>query len=159
MKSYQKLKQQLLKDRQYGASMRLGTYHSTLRSGTLARRLYKEHNISERHRHRYELNNDYREQLEAAGLKVAGVYPQKNLVEIVELARHPFFVGVQFHPEFTSRPLQPHPIFAGLIAAAVKRKTGHQRPLKISSSGAQQRSIVRVKPVRKKRAAAGGRRR
>ena len=86
--------------------------------GTLAHELYDEVAISERHRHRFEYNNDYRERLQAAGLVASGVHPELDLVEIVELANHPFFIGVQFHPEFKSRPLQPHPIFRGFVKAA-----------------------------------------
>lgn len=76
--------------------------------------------VSERHRHRYEFNNQYRRELEASGLVIAGVNPEKDLVEIVELKDHPFFVGVQFHPEFQSRPLKPHPLFVGFMRAAKK---------------------------------------
>ncbi len=76
--------------------------------------------IYERHRHRYEYNNDYREQMEKNGLKIAGTSPDGNLVEIVELENHPFFVGCQFHPEFKSRPDRPHPLFVSLIAKSIK---------------------------------------
>ena len=83
---------------------------------------YGEELIYERHRHRYEFNNDYREQLEAAGLMLAGVSPDKHIVEMVEIPTHPWFVACQFHPEFKSRPNRPHPLFHGLVAAAVKRQ-------------------------------------
>lgn len=112
----------LLKEKRYGGSMRLGAYHCELRPKTKSARLYKEHNITERHRHRYELNNEFRDRLERHGLVVAGVYQQKNLVEIIELPHHPFFVGTQFHPEFKSRPFNPHPLFKGLIEAAQMRR-------------------------------------
>jgi CTP synthase len=110
----------------YGGSMRLGSYPCEIKIGTAAERAYGERNIIERHRHRYEFNNDYRQRFENAGLIVSGVNPQHNLVEIIELDAHPFFVGVQFHPEFKSRPLKPHPLFNGFIKAAKKRivKTG-----------------------------------
>jgi CTP synthase len=111
----------LLKEKKYGGSMRLGAYSCTLTSGSKSRAAYGETNILERHRHRYEFNNEYRERLERAGLRVAGVNTQRDLVEIVELPGHPFFVGVQFHPELKSRPTRPHPLFGALIKAAIKR--------------------------------------
>jgi CTP synthase len=104
-----------------GATMRLGLWPCRLTEGSLAARLYDASLIQERHRHRYEVNNDYREQLAAAGLRFSGVNPEKNLAEIIELPGHPFFVGTQFHPEFRSRPNRAHPLFAGLIAAALAR--------------------------------------
>ena len=102
-----------------GATMRLGKYLCELSEGSLARKLYGASSVYERHRHRFEYNNAYREQLERAGLVTSGRYADKNLVEIVELKNHPFFIGVQFHPEFKSKPLRPHPIFAGFVAAAL----------------------------------------
>ncbi len=105
-----------------GGTMRLGAYRCALRAGTRARAAYGDETIQERHRHRYEFNNAYRERLEAAGLVVAGVNPERNLVEIVELRDHPFFVGVQFHPEFKSRPTRPHPLFREFIAAALRHQ-------------------------------------
>jgi CTP synthase len=111
-----------LKDKDYGGSMRLGDYPCTLKRGSLARRLYGKNLIYERHRHRYEANPAYRCELEAAGLIVSGVSPDGNLAEIVELKKHPFFVASQFHPELTSRPLRPHPLFLGFLKAAAKRR-------------------------------------
>lgn len=107
---------------QYGGTMRLGAYNCTLQEESIAKELYKEETISERHRHRYEFNNDYREQLEKGGLVISGVNTEQNLVEIIELPKevHPYFVGAQFHPEFKSRPLRPHPLFSGLVRAAKK---------------------------------------
>ena len=102
-----------------GGTMRLGAYDCTLAEGSLARRLYGTDRISERHRHRFEYNNEYREQLTAGGLVPSGIHPELDLVEIVELPNHPFFIGVQFHPEFKSSPLRPHPIFRGFVAAAL----------------------------------------
>lgn len=105
-----------------GGTMRLGAYPCILSEGSLALELYGRKEISERHRHRYEYNNMYREALENAGLKVSGTSPDGNLVEIVELPRemHPFFIAGQFHPEFKTRPNNPHPLFKGFIAAATK---------------------------------------
>lgn len=106
----------------YGGTMRLGAYPCLLTPKTLSSKAYGQTDISERHRHRYEFNNDYRQQLQDKGLVIAGTSPDGHLVEIVELPtdKHPFFVGVQFHPEFKSRPQQPHPIFREFIKASVK---------------------------------------
>ena len=104
-----------------GATMRLGLWPCRLAPESLAHRLYAEPVIEERHRHRYEFNNAYRDQLAAGGLVFSGVNPEKNLVEMVELPSHPFYVAVQFHPEFRSRPNRAHPLFAGLVAAALAR--------------------------------------
>ncbi|MFH1968441.1 MAG: CTP synthase [bacterium] len=120
----------LLKMRHYGGTMRLGAYDCELKPGTKSYRAYKnwlksgkgEHVISERHRHRYEVNNAYRETLEKKGLVIAGVNPKANLIEIVEVKNHPFFVATQFHPEFKSRPLRPHPLFREFIISAIKSK-------------------------------------
>lgn len=105
-----------------GATMRLGAYPCTLTPGSIAHRLYQQMQISERHRHRYEVNNQYRDTLVEKGLMVSGVYPEGNLVEVIELPHeiHPFFVGCQFHPEFRSRPLLAHPLFHGFIEAALQ---------------------------------------
>ena len=110
----------LLKERKYGGTMRLGAYKCKIKPSTISARAYKDSIISERHRHRYELNNDYREILEKNGLIVAGINPEKDLVEIVEAKNHPFFVAAQFHPEFKSRPLKPHPLFREFIKASIK---------------------------------------
>ncbi|MBI4262709.1 CTP synthase, partial [Candidatus Uhrbacteria bacterium] len=109
--------------RKFGGTMRLGAYPCVLAKGSLAAKAYGTRKITERHRHRYELNNAYRGRLEKAGLKISGNYPPKNLAEIIEIPGHPFFVGVQFHPEFKSRPLRPHPLFKAFMGAAVKRQT------------------------------------
>ncbi len=105
-----------------GGSMRLGAYPCLLADGTLAARAYSETEVSERHRHRFEFNNAYREQLAANGLTFSGLSPDGELVEIVELPDHPWFLGCQFHPEFKSRPYAPHPLFASFIGAAVARQ-------------------------------------
>ncbi|MDR3331020.1 MAG: CTP synthase [Synergistaceae bacterium] len=104
-----------------GGTMRLGAYPCRLVEGSRAFAAYGGvHEIMERHRHRYELNNDYRDRLVSAGMSITGLYVEKDLAEIVELPAHPWFVGVQFHPEFLSRPLRPHPLFRDFIAAAKK---------------------------------------
>lgn len=102
-----------------GATMRLGSYNCELIDGTHAKKAYKGSIVSERHRHRYEFNNDYREKMESAGLRIAGINPENNLVEIVEVKDHPWMVGVQFHPEFQSKPTKAHPLFRDFIAAAI----------------------------------------
>jgi CTP synthase len=102
-----------------GGTMRLGAYPCALVPGTKSFEAYHEEVVYERHRHRYEFNNEYRDLVEKAGLKVAGVYKKKDLVEIVEISDHPWFIAVQFHPEFRSRPVKPHPLFVGFIQAAV----------------------------------------
>ncbi|OGZ32141.1 MAG: CTP synthase [Candidatus Niyogibacteria bacterium RIFCSPLOWO2_12_FULL_41_13] len=111
----------------YGGTMRLGAYKCALKPGAISHKAYGEKEISERHRHRYELNNKYREVLEKKGLVVAGVNPERDLVEIIELPvkKHPFFVGVQFHPEFKSKPLRPHPLFREFIKASIKTNNRH----------------------------------
>jgi len=112
----------LLKEKKYGGTMRLGNYKCQIRKGTKSYFAYsKKEIVFERHRHRYELNNKYREILEKKGMIVAGINPERNLVEIIELKNHPFFVASQFHPEFKSRPLNPHPLFKGFIKAAIKK--------------------------------------
>jgi CTP synthase len=105
-----------------GGTLRLGAYPCTLKPGTLAAAAYQQDTISERHRHRYEFNNAYRSQLEEAGLIVSGASPDGNLVEMVELAEHPWFLGCQFHPEFQSKPMKPHPLFRDFIKAAIVNK-------------------------------------
>jgi CTP synthase len=107
---------------QKGGTMRLGAFDCTLKEGTKSQRAYGVQQISERHRHRFELNNAYRRQLEQAGLVMAGVNPKLDLVEIIEIPSHPWFVGVQYHPEFKTRPLQPHPLFRDFIAAAIEEQ-------------------------------------
>ena len=103
-----------------GGTMRLGSYPCKIKEGTLANRVYKEININERHRHRFEYNNDYREKMEKAGLTISGTSPDGTLVEMVEIENHPFFIASQFHPEFKSRPDKPAPLFVALVKAAKK---------------------------------------
>ncbi|KPJ54634.1 CTP synthase [Parcubacteria bacterium DG_72] len=112
----------LLKDQKYGGTMRLGAYDCKIASGTICEKAYGKSLISERHRHRYELNNKYRDILEKKGLTIAGVNPERDLVEIIEIKNHPFFVASQFHPEFKSRPLRPHPLFREFIKASITQR-------------------------------------
>jgi len=105
-----------------GGTMRLGAWKCDLQEDSLAYKIYGKSQIQERHRHRYEYNNDFRKQLEAAGLSTSGVNPETGLVEIVELKNHPFFIGVQYHPEYKSTVANPHPIFVSFVAAMVNHK-------------------------------------
>jgi CTP synthase len=114
--------QQGVKDK--GGTMRLGAYGCKLANGTLAQKCYGVSEVTERHRHRYEFNNAYRERLTQKGLVLSGVSPDDRLVEIVELPTHPWFLATQFHPEFNSRPHRPHPLFSGFVGAALRRKCG-----------------------------------
>ncbi|MBD3208319.1 MAG: CTP synthase [Candidatus Nealsonbacteria bacterium] len=112
----------LLEEKMYGGTMRLGAYKCKLEPDTLSFEAYgKKKEVLERHRHRYEFNNDFRQQLTEKGLVIAGVNPERELVEIVELKDHPFFVGSQFHPEFTSTPLSPNPLFRAFIKSSIKK--------------------------------------
>ena len=105
-----------------GGTMRLGSYNAKLRHNSLIKKIYKKSNISERHRHRYEVNFNIKEKFEKKGMIFSGSSPDNKLTEIVELKSHPWFIGVQFHPEFKSRPLYPHPLFSSFIKAAKKNK-------------------------------------
>ena len=111
-----------IREKRLGGSMRLGAYLCRLKPGTKARAAYGVPRIEERHRHRYEVNNEYLPRLEKRGLIASGINPERGLAEIIELQNHPFFLGTQFHPELKSRPLRPHPLFREFIAAAIKRK-------------------------------------
>jgi CTP synthase len=111
-----------------GATMRLGAYPCVLTPGSLAADSYGTTEISERHRHRYEFSNDYRERLIEAGLILSGTSPDRRLVEMVELRDHPFFIGCQFHPEFKSRPASPHPLFARFVRAGLERQASRTKP-------------------------------
>jgi CTP synthase len=104
-----------------GGTMRLGAQPTRLAAESRAAACYGKTDISERHRHRYEFNNVYRQQFAANGMQVVGTSPDGSLVEVVEIADHPWFVGVQYHPEFKSQPTRPHPLFAGFVGAAVQR--------------------------------------
>ncbi|MFZ1411131.1 MAG: CTP synthase [Micropruina sp.] len=120
---------------QMGATMRLGSYPAELTPGSLVARCYGTTHVTERHRHRYEVNNAYRDQLEAVGLHISGTSPDSTLVEFVELdrAQHPFFVATQAHPELKSRPTVPHPLFRGLVEAALNRKLSARLPVETSA--------------------------
>ncbi|KKO02786.1 hypothetical protein LCGC14_0102350 [marine sediment metagenome] len=119
----------LISGKRYGGTMRLGIYKCKIKPGTISFRAYstnpelKSITVSERHRHRYELNNNFRKVLESKGMIMAGINPKRNLVEIIEISNHPFFVGTQFHPEFKSRPLNPHPLFKEFIKACLKKSS------------------------------------
>ena len=102
-----------------GGTLRLGAYPCVIRAGSRMEQCYGTREIRERHRHRYEFSNEYRSVLEKAGLVISGESPDGNLVETVELKDHPFFIGVQYHPEFKSRPNKPHPLFKGFVTAAL----------------------------------------
>jgi CTP synthase len=106
-----------------GGTMRLGAYPCALNMDSLSYKAYKSEEISERHRHRYEFNNQYLDQFEAAGMKSVGINPETNLVEVIEIPAHPYFVGVQFHPEYKSTVANPHPLFVAFVKAALKHKT------------------------------------
>ena len=110
-----------------GGTMRLGAYQCAIKEGSLAERIYGTRMISERHRHRYEFNNDYLEAVESAGMVASGRNPDTGLVEIVEIPSHPFFIGVQFHPELKSTPEHPQPIFVAFVKAALDHQTNRQR--------------------------------
>jgi CTP synthase len=109
-----------------GATMRLGSYDCAILPGSLAARAYGKPYVLERHRHRYEVNNAYVERLKGPAV-VSGINPKRNLVEIMELKGHPWFLGVQFHPEFQSKPNRAHPLFAAFIAAAIKYRRGRSK--------------------------------
>lgn len=119
-----------------GGTMRLGSYLCRVQPGTIARRAYGKDLVSERHRHRYEFNNLYRTQLEKLGLTASGLHEERDLVEIVEAKEHPFFVGVQFHPEFQSKPLAPHPLFREFVASAIQTSADTARELGSKKNGA-----------------------
>jgi CTP synthase len=116
-----------------GGTMRLGAYPAVLAEGSVVREAYGSAKVSERHRHRYEVNNAYREVLAASGLVISGTSPDGRLVEFVELPRevHPFFVATQAHPELKSRPTRPHPLFSALIAAALEYNDQERLPVEI----------------------------
>jgi CTP synthase len=119
---------------QKGGTMRLGAYPCRLAPGTLAAEAYNALEVSERHRHRWEVSNAYRDQLASAGLVLSGLSPDKKLVEMIELKGHPYFVGCQFHPEFKSRPMSPHPLFSRFIAAALERRDSKGRSEKMRAA-------------------------
>jgi CTP synthase len=111
-----------IQEKRYGGTMRLGGYNCEIKPGTISSKAYRTKKISERHRHRYELNNQYRDILEKKGMVMAGLNPERGLVEIIEIKKHPFFLGTQFHPEFKSNPIKPHPLFKEFIKACIARQ-------------------------------------
>ena len=111
------------KDKDKGGTLRLGAYPCKIIDGTLAQKLYGQNLIFERHRHRYEINNDYVQKLAGSDWQPSGMFEEANLVEIGELKNHPFMIGSQFHPEFLSRPHRPHPLFMGFIEASKNQMT------------------------------------
>jgi CTP synthase len=124
----------LIREKKYGGTMRLGEYPCLIKKGSRAHLAYLKSRqgkqnkkgdilVQERHRHRYELNNEFRKNLEDKGLIMSGINPERDLVEIIEISQHPFFVAVQFHPEFKSKPLSPSPLFREFIRAAIHRST------------------------------------
>jgi CTP synthase len=133
---------ELLGVEEMGGTMRLGAYPCLLDEGSLAHRTYGVREISERHRHRYEFNREYEEILTSYGLRVSGMSPDRNFVEIVEIPEHPWFLGCQFHPEFKSKPTRPHPLFVGFIEAALRYKKRRTVPLNAISEN-QTRELER----------------
>ena len=113
--------------------MRLGSYPCDLTKGSLAYRIYGSTSVEERHRHRYEVNPAYLEALEKAGLVISGRSPDRLLTEMIEIPKHPYFIGCQFHPEFKSRPLAPHPLFAAYVRAVVEHRRASERPAAAAS--------------------------
>jgi len=131
-----------------GATMRLGSFECALTPGTLAAKAYKAPSVRERHRHRFEVNNAYVGQLQRGGLVISGINPRRNLVEIVELKDHPWFLAVQFHPEFQSKPNKAHPLFAAFIGAALKNKKGGGKAAASSAKAKTAKPAEKTKPVK-----------
>jgi CTP synthase len=125
-----------------GGTMRLGAYPCILQPGSIAAEAYGATEISERHRHRFEFANAYRDKVRAAGLVLSGTSPDKRLVEVVELPDHPYFVGCQFHPEFKSRPLAPHPLFSRFVSAALERQAQRAKATKPQATAGSTTSSV-----------------
>jgi CTP synthase len=130
--------QDLLGVEAMGGTMRLGSYPCELDEDSLAHRVYGAREIRERHRHRYEFNQEYLARLENAGLRISGKTPDGKFAEIAEIKGHPYFIAVQYHPEFKSRPWQPHPLFSGFVGASYARKKGDQA----SAAAATSSSVV-----------------
>ena len=121
--------------------MRLGSYPCQLTEGTLVRSIYKKDLIHERHRHRYEFNNRYREILKKFGLRLSGVCEERDLVEMVELKDHPWFVGCQFHPEFKSKPMAPHPLFTSFVEACLQATLSKKKGSRASPKAAVSKKV------------------
>ncbi len=131
-----------------GATMRLGSYECALQPGTNARRAYGVENVRERHRHRFEVNNAYVGAMQKGGMVISGINPRRNLVEIVEIKNHPWFVAVQFHPEFQSKPNAAHPLFAAFIKAALKHKSSGAVKPKPKKKAAKKKAAAKKKPTK-----------
>jgi len=116
-----------------GGTMRLGAWECELKEGSIVEKVYKNKTIKERHRHRYEFNSEYKNQIEDAGMFATGFNPETNLVEIIELPSHPWFVGVQYHPEYKSTVDNPHPLFVAFVKAALNRKK-HKNSVKMAQN-------------------------
>jgi CTP synthase len=125
-----------------GGTMRLGAYPCVIKEGSLASSVYGAKEINERHRHRYEVNNAYRDTLEQAGLIFGGTSPDGRLVEMIELQDHPYFLACQFHPEFKSRPTEPHPLFSRFVEAAKVRRDALLKSVKESEGVSAPTSVV-----------------
>jgi CTP synthase len=137
-----------------GGTMRLGAWPCHLEAGSLAAQAYGSLDISERHRHRYEFNaGEYEKLLTGAGLRISGRTPDKMYVEIVEVPGHPWFLGCQFHPEFKSKPLAPHPLFAAFVGAAVRHRKGSDRPAAAARGVTQGAADRTASPARSREAA------
>jgi CTP synthase len=128
-----------------GATMRLGSYECALTPGSHAAKAYKATHVRERHRHRFEVNNAYVGQLQRGGMVISGINPRRNLVEIVELKDHPWFVAVQFHPEFQSKPNKAHPLFAAFIGAALKNKPASKTKKPKSKATKSAKNVAKAK--------------
>jgi CTP synthase len=131
----------LLGVEELGGTMRLGAYPCRLKEGSLARRIYGSAEISERHRHRYEVNQKYLQTLSEHGLVISGLSPDGKFVEMVELPDHPWFLGCQFHPEYKSKPTEPHPLFVSYIAAALSQKQRRERGETVETAAAAPRVL------------------
>lgn len=134
--------------REMGGTMRLGSYPCTLQKGTKAHEAYATQQVSERHRHRYEFNNKFRPLFEKHGMTLSGICEERDLVEILEISSHPWFIGVQFHPEFKSKPMAPHPLFTSFVSAGLeyrsrRRDQGRPKEARKSSVG----KLVVRKPI------------
>ncbi len=133
-----------------GATMRLGSYECQLQPGTIARKAYGSEYVRERHRHRFEVNNAYVGQMQRGGMTISGINPRRNLVEIVEIKKHPWFLAVQFHPEFQSKPGEAHPLFAAFVKAAMKRKASAAAPAaKPKQKTAKKKAAAKKAPAKK----------
>jgi CTP synthase len=128
-----------------GGTMRLGAYPCSLGNDTRVREIYGADHIQERHRHRYEFNNKYRPLFQKHGMTLSGICEERDLVEIIELSQHPWFVGVQFHPEFRSRPLAPHPLFRSFVEAALDNRLNNRKTSRAQEGRKVSKSVTSAK--------------